>query len=124
MRGVEADIDRLSAYDRVCGFRLADALPVTYPHVLAFPLAIELMSAPVFPFPVIGLVHIGNRITQARPIRVGERLDFAVRTDSLRSHARGRQFDVVATATVDGVEVWHGVSTYLRRDKPTDAPPA
>jgi acyl dehydratase len=117
LRGVEADIERLSAYDHVCGFRLADALPVTYPHVLAFPLAMELMSAPVFPFPVIGLVHIGNRITQARPIRVGERLDFAVRTESLRPHTRGRQFDVVATATVDGVEVWHGVSTYLRRDK-------
>lgn len=124
LRGVEADIERLSAYDRVCGFRLADALPVTYPHVLAFPLAMELMSAPAFPFPVIGLMHIGNRITQARPIRVGERLDFAVRAESLRSHARGRQFDVVATATVDGAEVWHGVSTYLRRDKATEPRPS
>ena len=123
LRGVEADIEKLSAYDRVCGFRLADTLPVTYPHVLAFPLAIELMGAPAFPFPVIGLVHIGNRITQARPIRVGERLDFAVRTESLRSHPRGRQFDVVATATVDGVEVWHGVSTYLRRDKAIEPRP-
>jgi acyl dehydratase len=37
----------------------------------------------------------------------------------LRRHDRGRQFDVVATATVDGAEVWHGVSTYLRRDKMT-----
>jgi acyl dehydratase len=120
LRGVETDIERLSAYGRVCGFGLADALPVTYPHVLAFPLAMELMSAPAFPFPVIGLVHIGDRITQARPIRVDERLDFAVRTASLRSHTRGRQFDVVATATVDGAEVWHGVSTYLRRDKPTE----
>jgi acyl dehydratase len=117
LRGVEADVERLAAYDRVCGFRLADALPVTYPHVLAFPLAMELMSAPAYPFPMIGLLHIANRITQARPIRLGERLDFAVRAEMLRRHDRGRQFDVVATATVDGVEVWHGVSTYLRRDK-------
>jgi acyl dehydratase len=119
LRGVEADVERLAAYDRVCGFRLADALPVTYPHVLAFPLAIELMSAPAFPFPVIGLVHIANRITQARPIQLGERLDFAVKAEMLRRHDRGRQFDVVATATVDGAEVWHGVSTYLRRNKAT-----
>ena len=41
LRGVEADIEQLSAYDRVCGFRLADTLPVTYPHVLAFPLAMR-----------------------------------------------------------------------------------
>lgn len=119
LRGVEADVGRLADYDRVCGFRLADALPVTYPHVLAFPLAMQLMSAPEFPFPVMGLIHIGNRITQARPIRLGERLDFAVRAEALRPHDRGRQFDVVATATVDGAEVWHGASTYLRRDKPT-----
>jgi acyl dehydratase len=119
LRGVEADVERLAAYDRVCGFRLADALPVTYPNVLAFPLAMELMSAPAFPFPVIGLVHIADRITQARPIRLGERLDFAVKAETLRRHDRGRQFDIVATATVDGAEVWHGVSTYLRRDKAT-----
>ena len=123
LRGVEADLERLAAYDRVCGFRLADALPVTYPHVLAFPLAMQLMSAPEFPFPVIGLIHIGNRITQARPFQIGERLDFAVSTEALRPHDRGRQFDMVVTATVDGAEVWHGVSTYLRRDTPTAAGP-
>jgi hypothetical protein len=116
LRGAEIAVDRLAAYDRVCGFRLSDAIPVTYPQVLAFPLAMRLMLAADFPFPVIGLVHVANRITQARPIHVSERLDFTVGADALRPHARGRQFDVVATATVDGVEVWHGVSTYLKAD--------
>jgi len=115
LRGVDVAIDRLAAYDRVCGFRLSNALPVTYPHVLAFPIALQLMSGADFPLPVAGLVHVGNRITQARPIRLGERLDITVYADSLRAHARGQQFDVVATATIDDREVWHGVSTYLRR---------
>jgi acyl dehydratase len=124
LRGVGSDVDRLAAYDRVCGFRLTDALPVTYVHVLAFPLTMQLMSAPDFPFPAMGLVHNANRITQARPVGVGERLDFAVRAEGLRPHDRGHQFDIVTTATVDNVEVWHGVSTYLRRDKrASDTPP-
>ncbi|MEU4619905.1 MaoC/PaaZ C-terminal domain-containing protein [Actinoplanes sp. NPDC023801] len=113
-RGVTADLAHLSAYDRVCGFRLTDTLPATYPHVLAFPLAMRLMTAPDFPLPLIGLVHIQNRITMGRPIPSGAALDLAVRAEALRDHPRGRQFDVVATAAIDGTEVWRGVSTYLR----------
>jgi acyl dehydratase len=114
-RGVRVDRDHLARYDRVCGFRLDDALPATYPHVLAFPLALRLMTATGFPFPVIGLVHVANRITVHRPVGAGTPLDLSVRAEGLRPHRRGRQFDIVATATVDGTEVWRGVSTYLKK---------
>jgi MaoC like domain len=117
LRDQTVDRDHLAGYSRVCGLRLSDALPATYPHVLAFPLAMRLLSGPDFPFPVVGLVHVANRVTVARPIDAGERLDLAVRAEHLRPHDRGRQFDVVAVATVDGTEVWRGVSTYLRREK-------
>lgn len=115
-RGVLADRGHLARYDRVCGFRLTDRLPATYPHVLAFPLAMRLMSAQGFPFPVVGLVHIGNRITVRRSLDAGTPLDLSVTARDLRAHDRGRQFDVVATASVEGEEVWRGVSTYLRRE--------
>jgi hypothetical protein len=116
-RGVTVDRRRLADYDRVCGFRLTDTLPATYPHILAFPLAMRLMSAPNFPFPVIGLVHVANRIELRRPISADEPLDLTVRAADLREHERGRQLDVVATASVDGEVVWRGVSTYLRRER-------
>ncbi len=119
-RDVAVDRAHLAAYDRVCGFRLADTLPATYPHVLAFPLAMRLMSAPGFPFPVVGLVHVANRITLRRPITADTAMDLAVRATGLRPHDRGRQFDVVATATVDGEQVWTGVSTYLRIERPSE----
>ena len=128
-RGVRVDRGHLAAYDRVCGFRLSDTLPVTYPHVLAFPLAMRLMTAPDFPLPLIGLVHVTNRITVARPVHAAEPLDLTVRADRLRDHPRGRQFDVIATASAGGVEVWRGVSTYLRvlhpaiRPAPAEAAP-
>jgi hypothetical protein len=116
-RGVTVDRGHLAAYDRVCGFRLSDELPPTYPHVLAFPLAMRLMAGADFPFPIVGIVHVANRITVAGPLSAESTLDFEVHAENLRPHERGRQVDVVAVATVDGREVWRGVSTYLRREK-------
>lgn len=51
-------------------------------------------------------------------MRADEALSFAVRAADLRPHSRGRQFDLLAEASVDGETVWSGRSTYLRRGKP------
>jgi acyl dehydratase len=115
LRGAEIDEDRLHLYCRVCTFEIRDSVPATYPHLLAFPLAMQLMTDGSFPFPVMGLVHIENRIEQLRPIGTGERLDIRVRTADLRDHERGRQFDVLAEAQAGGETVWRSASTYLRR---------
>lgn len=112
---ITVDRERLAAYNRVCGFRLRDRLPVTYPHLLAFPLAVSIMAKRSFPFALPGLVHIANRITHHRPIDASESLDVHVRTQDLRAHPKGRQFDVAAEATVAGQPVWSSTSTYLHR---------
>lgn len=114
--GVRVDPEHLAAYDRVCGFRLGDALPATYPHVVAFDPAMELMTARAFPFPVIGLVHVANRIEVLRPLTADDRLDLSVRAVDLRAHPRGRQFDIEATVTAGGEPAWRSLSTYLRRE--------
>ena len=113
---VEVDQARLADYCRVCTFEIADTLPATYPHVLAFPLHMQLMSDGAFPFPMIGLVHIANRIELRRPIGARARLTFRVRTSDLRPHERGRQFDVLAEASAGSEVVWTSASTYLRRE--------
>jgi acyl dehydratase len=108
--------DHLAAYDEVCGFRLSDLAPPTYLHVLAFPLAMRLMTDGDFPFGVMGLVHIANRIDQRRPVRAGDAVELRVRAEDLRAHDRGRQFDVVAEAWREDELVWEDRSTYLRRE--------
>jgi acyl dehydratase len=121
VRQVPVDRARLVDYNRVCRFRLTDALPPTYPRVLAFPLALELLTRPEFPLPAAGLVHTANRIELRRAIQVEQPLDLAVRAQELREHPRGYEVDVRSTATVDGVEVWREVSTYLHRRR-SDGP--
>jgi hypothetical protein len=107
----------LRAYDEVCGFRLSDVAAPTYLHVPAFPLAMELMTSGDFPFAVMGLVHIANRIEQRRAVRAGETVSLRVHAEGLTDHDRGRQFDIVSQAFADGSEpIWLEHSTYLRRE--------
>jgi acyl dehydratase len=123
--GVRVDRDRLAAYDRVCGFDLSDTLPITYPHMLAFPLQLSLMTSAAFPVPAIGLVHINNRIVQHRPLQAGETLALRVRATPLSPHPRGRQFTLHSEAWVDSELVWEEASLNLsrgRRDDSVDAP--
>jgi acyl dehydratase len=123
LRGVRVGADHLAAYDRVCGLRLDDELPATYPHVLTFPLQVKLMTAADFPFPLAGSVHVANRITQARPLRLDDELELRTRVANLRDHPRGKQFDMISEALVGGETVWTDVSTYLRRSGESDPAP-
>jgi acyl dehydratase len=117
LEGIEIDRERLAAYDRVCGFDLRDELPPTYPHMLAFPLHLALMTDGSFPFPAIGLVHIVNRIVQHRPVRATEKLSLRVWASPVEPHPRGRQFSLRTEARVGEDLVWEEVSTNLKRGR-------
>jgi acyl dehydratase len=110
--------ERVRAYAAVCGFPVKDTVPLTFPHVLAFPLHMAVMTSPQFPFPAIGTVHLANAVAAHRPIAIGETLQLEVRASVLRPHPKGTAVDFVATADVDGETVWESTSTYLRRGKP------
>jgi acyl dehydratase len=111
----EVDPARVAAYAKVCGFSLRDTLPATYPHVLAFPLHMALMADGHFPFGAIGLVHVGNRIEQLRPVRTGEPLSLRVTAGPLEPHGRGQTFAILTEASVGDERVWEETSTILRR---------
>lgn len=115
LRDIRIDRDRLAAYNRVCGFSQKETVPSTYAFVLAFPLQMELMTSPEFPFAAMGTVHIRNVITQHRPVSAGETLTIAVRPANLRPHDKGLQFDFLTTVRAGGEVVWEVVSTMLRR---------
>ena len=113
--GVAVDPAGLAAYDRVCRFPLSDVLPPTYPHVLAFPLQVALMSDRSFPLALPGLVHVRNRIDVLRAIHADEPLDLEVWAERFASHRSGATVDLCASVSVSGEEVWRGRSTYLAR---------
>ncbi len=113
-KDVAIERDHVQAYAEVCGFEPRQTLPFTYPHLLAFPLHMGIMTDPSFPFPAIGTVHVGNSITRHRPISASERLDVSATASNLRAHPKGRAFDLVTTVTSAGETVWESTSSYLR----------
>jgi hypothetical protein len=122
---VQADREHVAAYVRVCGFSArgssrGDDLPASYPHLLAFPLHLALMTDGRFPLGAIGLVHVGNRITQHRPIRLDERFELRARATALLDHPRGRTFSLISEARIEDELVWEELSTMLHRTRPTE----
>ena len=67
--------EHASAWRRIAPCAAAspsDVLPMAYPHVLATPVQLALLSSSAFPVRIMGLVHLRNHIEQQRPLRVDE----------------------------------------------------
>ncbi|MFD8958599.1 MaoC family dehydratase [Streptomyces anulatus] len=107
----------LAAYGRICGFTESGPLPLTYPHVLAFPLTMRLMTGHAFPLPVLGLVHIWIEITPHRATAPAEPLELTVYAEKLTPHRRGTEVTMATEARVDGELVWESRSGYLSRHR-------
>ncbi|WP_200171572.1 MaoC family dehydratase [Tomitella cavernea] len=112
--GYRVDPDHLAAYARVCGLRLTDTLPLTYGFVLTFPSVMKLMTARDFPLPAVGMVHVGNRIEQLRPVSVSEPLDLRIHAEGLGPHRKGTQVQLVSEISAGGAPAWRQTSTFLK----------
>lgn len=113
--GVSTANDNLDRYRKVCGFSSQTSVPITWPHILAFPLHLKLLTEKTFPLPLLGLVHLRNTITQHRPIGIGETLDIDVRLGGQKQGSKGLEFDLITEARSAGRLVWEENSTTLFR---------
>ena len=113
----------LATYRRVCGFD-ATGVPITFPHVLASPLHLALVTAREFPLRAMGLLHVANQLTQHRELRAGERLSLRVAIAGQRDARRGLEFDLRTEVSIDGALVWESISTLLHRVASQESPRA
>lgn len=120
LRDVSIDPSHVAEYADVCGFRYDSILPPTYLHMLGFPISLLLMTRSDFPFGLLGLVHVRNRITLHRPVTMDQTVDINATVTNLRPHPKGRQMDNVVTVSIAGDTVWKSVSTYLKRGSGAD----
>lgn len=119
---VSVDTDKLAQYRKICGFKEASLLPPTFPHVLAFPLQMQLMTAKDFPFPLLGLIHIANRIRIHRPLGGITQLYVGVQATGLQAHAKGATFNL-NTQVEDGLGLlWEEESTMLCKGVQLEGP--
>lgn len=115
LAGIRPDPRRLAAYRKLCGIAETDVLPISFPQVAVTALHMALMTQPKFPLPLLGLVHVSNRITQSAPIPVGAVYDADVRIGDTRVVRAGLEFDLLTDISIDGVSAWQAVTTIIHR---------
>lgn len=112
---IDADPKRLAAYRKVCGFADNGLLPPTYPHILGFSLQMQLLTAREFPFPLLGLIHLSNRIRVLRPMGGVSRVRVSVQVQNLQPHAKGATFYLLTTLEDQLGPLWEAQSRMLCR---------
>ena len=112
---VEVDPKRLAAFRKVCGFADNGLLPPTYPHILGFALQMQLLTTRDFPFPLLGLIHLSNRIRVLRPMGGVSRVRVSVRVQNLQPHAKGATFDLLTSLDDQLGPLWKAESRMLCR---------
>lgn len=114
------DVAHLTKYNDICGYKNDGTVPATYIAVLAQSLQMQMMTSEAFPFALLGLVHIRNRVKQLRVIKNTETIQLSCRFGELLPHDKGLQFDFVIQAHVGQELVFEGLTTYLARQKGTN----
>jgi acyl dehydratase len=109
------DRERVEAYRALCGGTPSDFLPVAYPHVLATPIQLALLSSKAFPVRMMGLVHLRNHIEQVRPVHIAETGRIRTWLDGRRDTDRGQEFDVQSQLEIDGRAVWSETCVFMAR---------
>jgi acyl dehydratase len=120
---VRLDPAHLARYRSVCGIAGGRTLPITYPHVLATPVHLALLSSPRFPVRLLGLVHVANVIEQRRPLEPEDGGHLLVWLDGHRDTPRGQEFDLETEWRQGERWIWRETCTFLarRRDRGRDA---
>lgn len=112
---ISVNRQQLDAYRKVCGFTNSSLMPPTYPHVLAFALQMQLMTERSFPFPLLGLIHLANRIKTLRPLGGVGQVQVSVHVANLQPHAKGATFSLITHIEDALGPLWEEDSTMLCR---------
>ncbi|NQD92066.1 acyl dehydratase [Pseudomonas sp. CrR25] len=120
---VSVDPRHLARYRELCSFRDDGRLPATYPHILAFALQMKLLTDPGFPFPLLGLVHLENRIRVIRQLGGLGPFTVSVHTNNLQPHEKGALFSLVTRLEDPLGLLWEGDSRILYRGLRLDGQP-
>ena len=122
VRNAQFEPERLATFQRLCLARPSESLPLTAPHVLAGPLHIAMLAHSSFPLPLLGLVHVDNRIVQHRPVPADAPLDIRCALGPLTSNDKGQRFELITEIRAGGDLLWEEASGLLKRGPRTPGP--
>jgi len=115
LTGIRIRRGHLARYLSVCGEPAGSGVPIAFPHVLATPLHLGMLSSDLFPLNLLGVVHTRNRIVQRRPLTPDDIADIYARISGDKVTERGQELRLQTEARVRGETIWAETSTLLAR---------
>ena len=115
---VPLDAANIAAYAKVCGYQPEQGVPLLYPQMLTFPLAMAYFASSYCPWPAMGTVHLANRVQQHAPLHIGDVLRVEMRPGLLLAHEKGQVFTLEFQIWKDQTRVWDATQTLLRLGVP------
>lgn len=108
--------DKVRQYAKVCDFDFdGQMLPITYLYVMAFRLHACIFTHNAITFPLLGMIHLKNSISQYRQVRISEQFNIECALTSSQETDSGLEFELVSKVFVGDELVWESLSTYLYR---------
>ena len=99
-------------YRTLCALPPDGPVPLLWPFLVAAPLQKAVLARPEFPLPLLGLVHVTQRVWAARPVHPAESLTLEVTARTWRPARRGVHVDLdTLYRDASGGCVWWGRTT-------------
>ena len=111
---VTLDALAMAAYARVCAGTPDQGVPLLYPQMLTFPLAMAYFASRYCPWPAMGTVHLANHVRQHAPLQAGDVLRVEMQTGQLLAHDKGQVFTLEFRVVKADQLVWEATQTLLR----------
>ena len=83
-----------AGFAHVVGHGLDDIVHPGYLHIHGFPLSMQLLAVPEVPLPMMGMVHIHNRVDMHSQARLGVVVDFHLELAGPFEHTQGTTIEV------------------------------
>jgi hypothetical protein len=115
--GAQADQGALKDYCATLDIEFTESLPVLYPHVMAGGMHMNMLTHKVFPFGLLGAVHLKNTITQHKAIAISDKMDIHAQMGGFRLTAKGVEFDFSTQVKIADEVVWEELSIYFMAGK-------
>jgi hypothetical protein len=116
-RNHRTDARDLVSFLAITGLSAGPDLPLLYPHVFGFRLAMAVLTHPAFPVPIWRVLQTRNHLTQHRPIPVESAMDLECRVLAGRPTAKGAEFVLRTTVHVDSALAWESLVTFFTRGR-------
>ncbi|WP_340676947.1 MaoC/PaaZ C-terminal domain-containing protein [Paraglaciecola sp.] len=115
VKNIRLATDKINAFNQLTAWSHREIVHPGFLHTLGFPLQLKLMLHKDFPFSIMGVVHIANKIEQYKTVHPTSSLDVCCTLGGIKQLKIGYLFTIETEFFVKQQRVMYARHQYLRR---------